>query len=95
MARDVSSRYLLIAEHGLIGDLHTVALVGTDGTIDCTAAHDSTRRASSRRSSTPTGGDEELCGQVGEGETPGAPVHGCPLRESGAGRRRGARDFVR
>jgi GH15 family glucan-1,4-alpha-glucosidase len=23
-----------IAEHGLIGDLHTVALVGTDGTID-------------------------------------------------------------
>ena len=27
-------RYLSIAEHGLIGDLHTVALVGTDGTID-------------------------------------------------------------
>jgi 2-oxoacid:acceptor oxidoreductase delta subunit (pyruvate/2-ketoisovalerate family) len=27
-----SSRYLPIAEHGLIGDLHTVALVGTDGT---------------------------------------------------------------
>jgi GH15 family glucan-1,4-alpha-glucosidase len=27
-------RYLPIAEHGLIGDLHTVALVGTDGTID-------------------------------------------------------------
>jgi hypothetical protein len=25
---------LPIAEHGLIGDLHTVALVGTDGTID-------------------------------------------------------------
>jgi hypothetical protein len=23
-----------IAEHGLVGDLHTVALVGTDGTID-------------------------------------------------------------
>jgi GH15 family glucan-1,4-alpha-glucosidase len=34
MARDVRSRYLPIAEHGLIGDLHTVALVGTDGTID-------------------------------------------------------------
>ena len=32
MALDV--RYLPIAEHGLIGDLHTVALVGTDGTID-------------------------------------------------------------
>jgi len=28
------SRYLPIAEHGLIGDLHTVALVGTEGTID-------------------------------------------------------------
>jgi hypothetical protein len=27
-------RYLPIAEHGMIGDLHTVALVGTDGTID-------------------------------------------------------------
>ena len=26
--------YLPIAEHGLIGDLNTVALVGTDGTID-------------------------------------------------------------
>ncbi len=25
------ARYLPIAEHGLIGDLHTVALVGTDG----------------------------------------------------------------
>ncbi|MFD4230340.1 glycoside hydrolase family 15 protein [Streptomyces sp. NPDC058545] len=29
-----SGRYLPIAEHGLIGDLRTVALVGTDGTID-------------------------------------------------------------
>jgi GH15 family glucan-1,4-alpha-glucosidase len=28
------ARCLPIAEHGLIGDLHTVALVGTDGTID-------------------------------------------------------------
>src|SRR4249919_670390 len=28
------ARYLPIAEHGLIGDLHSVALVGTDGTID-------------------------------------------------------------
>jgi GH15 family glucan-1,4-alpha-glucosidase len=26
--------YLPIADHGVIGDLHTVALVGTDGTID-------------------------------------------------------------
>jgi len=26
--------YLPIAEHGIIGDLHTVALIDTDGTID-------------------------------------------------------------
>ena len=32
--RPPRARYLPIAEHGLIGDLHTVALVGTDGTID-------------------------------------------------------------
>ncbi len=32
--RTPGERYLPIAEHGLIGDLHTVALVGTDGTID-------------------------------------------------------------
>ncbi|GAA2615330.1 glycoside hydrolase family 15 protein [Dactylosporangium fulvum] len=29
-----TARYLPIADHGLIGDLRTVALVGTDGTID-------------------------------------------------------------
>lgn len=28
------ARYLPIAEHGLIGDRHTVALIGTDATID-------------------------------------------------------------
>jgi GH15 family glucan-1,4-alpha-glucosidase len=33
-SRTPRPRYLPIAEHGLIGDLHTVALVGTDGTID-------------------------------------------------------------
>jgi GH15 family glucan-1,4-alpha-glucosidase len=32
--RPPRARYLPIAEHGLIGDLHTVALVGTEGTID-------------------------------------------------------------
>jgi GH15 family glucan-1,4-alpha-glucosidase len=34
--------YLPIAEHGLVGDLHTVALVGTEGTIDwyCCPAFD-------------------------------------------------------
>jgi hypothetical protein len=26
--------YLPIAEHGVVGDLHSAALVGTDGTID-------------------------------------------------------------
>jgi GH15 family glucan-1,4-alpha-glucosidase len=30
----LQARYLPIAEHGLIGDLHTVVLVGTDGTIE-------------------------------------------------------------
>ncbi|MEV6979697.1 glycoside hydrolase family 15 protein [Sphaerisporangium sp. NPDC051017] len=33
-AEGFAGRYLPIAEHGLIGDLRTVALVGTDGTID-------------------------------------------------------------
>jgi GH15 family glucan-1,4-alpha-glucosidase len=37
------SAYLPVSEHGLIGDLHTVALVGTDGTIDwhCSPSFDS------------------------------------------------------
>ena len=43
-------RYLPIAEHGLIGGLHTVALVGTDGTIDWYCCRASTRRAYSRQS---------------------------------------------
>ncbi|MGR6963171.1 glycoside hydrolase family 15 protein [Geodermatophilus sp. URMC 61] len=36
-------RYLPVAEHGLIGDLHSVALVGTNGTIDwyCCPSFDS------------------------------------------------------
>jgi GH15 family glucan-1,4-alpha-glucosidase len=35
--------YLPIAEHGIIGDLHSIALVGTDGTIDwyCSPSFDS------------------------------------------------------
>src|SRR5438093_3316329 len=33
-AAKTRTRYLPIAEHGVIGDLHTVALVGTEGTID-------------------------------------------------------------
>jgi len=37
------SGYLPVSEHGLIGDLHTVALVGTNGTIDwyCCPSFDS------------------------------------------------------
>ncbi|MEO3754340.1 glycoside hydrolase family 15 protein [Streptomyces sp. B6B3] len=31
---EATSRYLSIADHGLIGDLRSAALVGTDGTID-------------------------------------------------------------
>src|SRR5687767_10445361 len=40
---DLGQAYLPIAEHGLVGDLHTVALVGTNGTIDwyCCPAFDS------------------------------------------------------
>src|SRR5919107_403399 len=40
---DLALEYLPIAEHGLVGDLHTVALVGTNGTIDwyCCPAFDS------------------------------------------------------
>jgi GH15 family glucan-1,4-alpha-glucosidase len=33
-ARANGTGYLPIAEHGIIGDLHSIALVGTDGTID-------------------------------------------------------------
>ena len=35
----------LIAEHGLIGDLQTAALVTTDGTLDWFCSHASTRQA--------------------------------------------------
>ncbi len=43
MRTDESGGFLPIGEHGLIGDLHTSALVGTDGTIDwfCAPAFDS------------------------------------------------------
>jgi GH15 family glucan-1,4-alpha-glucosidase len=42
VAGEHAGHYLPIAEHGLVGDLHTVALVGTDGTIDwyCCPAFD-------------------------------------------------------
>jgi GH15 family glucan-1,4-alpha-glucosidase len=43
VTEDTVNGYLPIAEHGVIGDLHTVALVGTEGTIDwyCTPHFDS------------------------------------------------------
>ena len=43
VAGEHEGTYLPIAEHGLVGDLHTVALVGTNGTIDwyCCPAFDS------------------------------------------------------
>jgi GH15 family glucan-1,4-alpha-glucosidase len=43
VAGEHEGSYLPIAEHGLVGDLHTVALVGTNGTIDwyCCPAFDS------------------------------------------------------
>jgi hypothetical protein len=41
-----------IAEHGLIGDLHTAALVATDGTSTGSAARGSTRPRCSARCST-------------------------------------------
>jgi len=34
-ARAGRCAYLPIAEHGLIGDMRSVALVGSNGTIDC------------------------------------------------------------
>ena len=34
MSPSRSERYLPIAEHGIIGDLRSAALVGTDGTVD-------------------------------------------------------------
>ena len=42
VAGEHEGQYLPIAEHGLVGDLHTVALVGTNGTIDwyCCPAFD-------------------------------------------------------
>jgi GH15 family glucan-1,4-alpha-glucosidase len=41
-ARELETDYLPIAEHALVGDLHTIALVGTNGTIDwyCCPAFD-------------------------------------------------------
>jgi hypothetical protein len=42
------ARYLPIAEHGVIGDLHSAALVGSDGTIDWYSPDRSIRSRSAR-----------------------------------------------
>src|SRR5919108_3554794 len=43
MIRTATKQYLPIADHGVIGDLRSIALVGIDGTIDwyCTPRFDS------------------------------------------------------
>ncbi|MFC3571939.1 glycoside hydrolase family 15 protein [Streptomyces yaanensis] len=60
-----ASRYLPIAEHGLIGDLRSVALVGTNGTIDwyCCSAFDSPSVFASILDAE-RGGSFELCATV-------------------------------
>jgi hypothetical protein len=47
--RRAASGYFPIAEHGIVGDPRSAALVGTDGTIDRTARSASTDRACSER----------------------------------------------
>jgi hypothetical protein len=47
--RGAPAEYLPIAEHGIVGDLHTAALVGSDGTIEWFAQIGSTGRACSGR----------------------------------------------
>jgi non-heme chloroperoxidase len=50
----VPDRYPAIEDHAVIGYLHTVALVATDGTIDWSACRGSTRQRCSRPCWTPT-----------------------------------------
>lgn len=52
----MDERYPPIAEHGLVGDLQTAALVSSRGVIDWFAAPDLTLPASSRRCSTSNAG---------------------------------------
>ncbi|MFE9804656.1 hypothetical protein ACFYP6_38595 [Streptomyces goshikiensis] len=47
-------RYVPISEHGLIGDLRTTALVGTNGTIDSATTYRRGRARAPRRRNRPT-----------------------------------------
>ena len=66
------ARYLPIAEHDLIGDLHTVALVGTDGTIDwyCCPRFDSPSVFGSILDADRGGLFVDLAADAGRGELP-------------------------
>ena len=51
-----------IADHGMIGDLQTAALLSTDGSVDWFCCPASTHRASSARCSTTSGAATSGCG---------------------------------
>ena len=65
--------YKPIESYGVIGDLHTIALVGMDGSIDWCACHASTRQASSPQFSTTARGllqDRQLYEDAAQADVP-------------------------
>jgi len=73
-AGEFDGGYRPIGEHGLVGDLHTVALVGTDGTIDWYLAPPAPARPA--RGSPPRG----RARRAGGGESPGTVCGECRAR---------------